>query len=424
MGNIGAQLGDMARRAAEDAAARGICPMCGGTREISRMRDTGFTRHSRNQTPAAQWVNERDGYGPYEKFYCPVCVQGCYHTVGSAWRETKGCSKVKAQSHWADVSEESLQRVINTCRNTYAGYLRRLPCPGTPEPAGLHEFMNGRCRHCLWIPANYHLPTLHQYVVFTRHAQSRWNEAQDNWDLLGMQGQSDHPLSGNGHSDAVALCDQIGRLRALPEEVFQRDPQAGWNARLLRPNVVYCSPLTRAMETAVIAYKPVLAELRTLKVMKEAREQKNFGGADCTGVAFGNGSIARVRQVMRGRGEAFERWAMAALQEFQIDVSDIREPWWDAAVEVQAAVDERIVAFLQKLRCHGSGSTSVVVGHSELFRSIFRQYITDPVIPGSPAHWVREHKIPNCGTVGFRLEWGPQGAKIKDVTPLLGTVMH
>ncbi|CAK0818320.1 unnamed protein product, partial [Prorocentrum cordatum] len=113
---------------------------------------------------------------------------------------------------------------------------------------------------------------------------------QASGDLIGLLWENDHGLTEDGLRMATALRQRIRAAREAPSGV---DAKAEWARHFMRPDAVFSSPLTRALETTCLALKDVIAT-RGVVVMREAREQKNLGGADSTGVAVGAGIRERL----------------------------------------------------------------------------------------------------------------------------------
>ena len=78
--------------------------------------------------------------------------------------------------------------------------------------------------------------------MLIRHAESEHNEAERNWDLKGLLLKRDHGITTAGYAQCDALQAYVAEQRA--------DAASPWaDARL----ELYASPLTRAVQTALIA---------------------------------------------------------------------------------------------------------------------------------------------------------------------------
>lgn len=259
-----------------------------------------------------------------------------------------------------------------------------------------------------------------QYVFFVRHGQSRWNAAQESFDVLSMYWENDHGLSAAGRAQAEELRQRlaIARVESSNQE---------WTQRLCEPDAVFVSPFTRAIQTAALGLPDILSQ-RPLRVMKEAREQKSLGGADCRGVAVGEGIVKRARADLASLfyDQAARERAVDEFDKLSVDTSDAREEWWNDTMDFGADVDEKLKRFLEKLSKQPDGSSSVVVGHSYMFRTLFQKcmqkeaHMKHPSIGASLCGKV----LPCCGVVGCKFEFSKNMYEIRDVAVLAGTKLE
>jgi len=280
---------------------------------------------------------------------------------------------------------------------------------------------------------------MRQTVFFVRHAESRWNRAQADYALMSMMWENDHGLTQEGRLQAEELrrrlrsareCLEAGDVSRLGGEV-----EGKWLQQLVNPDAVFSSPFTRAVCTSCIALRDLVRRQVPMVLIKEARESKNFGGADSTGVAVGEEIRDRVEEELRALYEEEEAPLRdAALKDFSslpLDVSDVSEPWWGGYLgDAEDHLNERVDALMSRLRgtrgnlpC-GGGST-VLVGHSLFFRTVFARYLGGrDAAQSSPSveESLQQYVLPFCGVVGATLEWDEAGnCCIVDARPLLGT---
>lgn len=278
----------------------------------------------------------------------------------------------------------------------------------------------------------------HRRLVFlVRHAESRWNRAKAELGVLSMLCENDHGLSEKGLAQAQTLRSLLKEARISLDSASSDQQEDPWLRRLLKPGVVYASPFTRAIETAVIGLRDILPNDR-VELMREAREHKNFGGADSTGIAVGDAIFARVDEDLRylysgSCGPEHIDEAVEHLNRITLDSSNVCDEWWgpftgDSEEDLRVRVDE----FVNRLRqtpaeasVDEAGSV-VVVGHSTFFRNLFQILLAQQTntLPsmGDPALLLKFHPMPCCGVVGAWFEWDPKGrASIVEVMPLLGT---
>merc|ERR1719473_2355293 len=85
-------------------------------------------------------------------------------------------------------------------------------------------------------------------VYFVRHAQSRWNLASHRpWRMARELFRVDHPLTAKGHQQALALRGAA----------FTGPAASGALEGLKGASVVYTSPYTRAVQTALTGLLPL-----------------------------------------------------------------------------------------------------------------------------------------------------------------------
>lgn len=215
----------------------------------------------------------------------------------------------------------------------------------------------------------------HQYLFFVRHAESRWNEAQAAHDIVAMFKETDHGISENGRQQAEALRGRIASSVGIEDE---------WTSRLWKPGMIFVSPLTRAIETAVIALRDVLATGEgELIVIKSAREKKGVFGADTTGQAVGDEIKERVENQLENLYEVEEHFKLSrsasnsgktseypkmqrtmstserlrkretlleSVDHMNLDVHDVQERWWDQVAETEVEFHTRLHEFMHQVR--------------------------------------------------------------------------
>eukprot|EP00930_Biecheleria_cincta_P029719 TRINITY_DN20640_c0_g1_i2.p1 TRINITY_DN20640_c0_g1~~TRINITY_DN20640_c0_g1_i2.p1 ORF type:complete len:353 (-),score=30.00 TRINITY_DN20640_c0_g1_i2:260-1318(-) len=146
-------------------------------------------------------------------------------------------------------------------------------------------------------------PVQTKRIFLIRHGESVWNKAQKNLNVSQMLAQVDHPLSVDGFQQGKDLARKLTAAVAELEKEGSSPSELGevsGNLRqLLSTEVVLASPLTRAVETALVGVGPILKRTGVLRLCRNAREKRNAGGRDTTGIARGEGEIAeRARKAL------------------------------------------------------------------------------------------------------------------------------
>ncbi|CAD7953363.1 unnamed protein product [Amoebophrya sp. A25] len=115
-------------------------------------------------------------------------------------------------------------------------------------------------------------------VYFVRHGESLWNEAQDGGLFWRMPGLFDAPLSSAGRRQ----CEDLAKVT---RQMFRDSP----------PSVIFCSPLTRAIQTAVIGFQDFVYSTPLL-LLPSAREKRgSIASVDSAGIAVGEDIINHVQ---------------------------------------------------------------------------------------------------------------------------------
>lgn len=238
-------------------------------------------------------------------------------------------------------------------------------------------------------------------VFFLRHGESEWNRGSRTWEMdaiCRMATLHDHALSEEGVRQARRLEGDILRAKVLSSD------EQGFETRFISARTILCSPLTRAVQTAVVALRPLLqasdavTPLR-VRLMKEIRERRTYGGRDTTGSRVGMSVNVGVRQWLASvMGEEFACEYDDALN--HVDYSNVQEQWWDNRAESLNAVEARISEFMEELRgTTAEQSPIIVVGHSIFFREVFRRY------GGTDAKAFCDKVLCNCGVVAVTFEF-------------------
>lgn len=325
-----------------------------------------------------------------------------------------------------------------------------------------------------------------QLVFFLRHAESRWNRAQTQRNIVQMIAENDHGLSKSGRRQAEDLRQSIQRILRVEEASIRAEALAtmeeeGGPSRLSRhsfkqepasslaeaeendaakvvkpkshradppsaleqemqryfmhPDAVLCSPFTRAITTGCLALPEILPNSR-MQLVKEVRERKNLGGMDSTGVAVGDDIPKRIEEELNylyGDVEEGERdRVLADFHSVVLDVSEVMDEWWGGMMgDDESIIFEHAIELMGRVRrtrgsMQGGGGTTIVVGHSLTFRTVFQSCLPKPADPDShEAKVVKSLKtniIPCCGVIGMLFTWDELGIpSIVKVIPVMGT---
>ncbi|KAK3235962.1 hypothetical protein CYMTET_53871 [Cymbomonas tetramitiformis] len=274
-------------------------------------------------------------------------------------------------------------------------------------------------------------PTLRKRVYVIRHGESKWNEAQESNNLVDMLKTVDHSLNEVGVQQAQGLearwkpiFAQEGTLESPVWKDVDAATQDVWEADFFRAGAIFASPLTRAVETALLGLKghPTLSQ-QGLTLLRNLREVKNVGGQDTVGKEIGDGIKVRVKKELEsvlGEGPQVDD-CLAYL-----DVNDCTSEWWSNAtdVEVGPAVKDRLNDVTSFLKFQNSPSI-ILVGHSLYFREFVRAYLAPEFSQEDPemAKKIWDNKLANAACLGLDMDFSAKTPSILRAKFLFGTTV-
>lgn len=242
-------------------------------------------------------------------------------------------------------------------------------------------------------------PSLVKKVFLIRHGESVWNKAQREKKVTQLLEQVDHPLSEEGLKQCLDLRDQVDAKKALDSSQLSAN-----EAQFLDAQIALSSPLSRAIQTALVGLHPILLRLGRLRLSRNAREKRNLGGRDTTGTAMGEAEIiARVHSALRAAGA--EESDIDRCLAVPLDSTEADNRWWNDSRESQSNVRERITEFMSQMRFLRE-ERIIVVGHSHFFRALVKQGLTSSAtIVGASRADVLSKKLVNCGVMAITLDF-------------------
>lgn len=298
-------------------------------------------------------------------------------------------------------------------RSRWAGFPAH-PCPPSRYfmPAHQHETVHSPDAERM--PVELEQGRVVVYLV--RHGQSRWNEAQKRRDVVGLVRGVDHQLTGIGVRQARALsshlCDLATSGSVAPSSSSDTDDLGD----ILGADAVWSSPLSRALQTALLGMTPVLMRqkptaspaLPPLVLKPVLREKKNLGGLDTIGSCRGHACVDRALRLF---GRSITQAEQAGMRRVEVDSTEAEHRWWSSGVETRSAVRRRIRQLLAEIQ--GSPHQSIVlVGHSHYFRELFRLCLNAGCVPDEQAEGLRRKKIGNCDVARCELDFSLDAERV------------
>lgn len=264
-----------------------------------------------------------------------------------------------------------------------------------------------------------------KHLFLIRHGESKWNAAKREKNVFKMVRQHDHPINEQGYRQAHAL--QVGLIHAVEEDkVRPNDPSKPRSLMqtLLRAEALWASPLTRAVQTALVALEPLLRMPgKQLELKIYAREKKNWGGFDSTGIvcgsACGQRALAELRSISTTE-VATEAEVTSKLSKLRLEPLETENNhWWSEGAESDESLGERMQELLLQMQ-YSTAESIVLVGHSHFFRGFFQRYLHPSVHHRSPemATELQSSSVPNCAVLHCQLDFGCSPFVVTSVTQI------
>ncbi|KAJ8606491.1 hypothetical protein CTAYLR_005901 [Chrysophaeum taylorii] len=226
-------------------------------------------------------------------------------------------------------------------------------------------------------------------VFLIRHGESEWNVAQRQFDVVGMFGQFDHGLTNRGARQAEAL---RRRVRGANKTDAARLEFEGATR-------VYCSPLTRAVQTALIALAGHRAlRDRGLTLADDLRELVYpVGGFDSIKRNPLDASLRRARDTLGPR-------LAGQIERGRRYVDDEVAAAWYA--ETRRGAASRLARFVFTTLCgpEGDDDPVIVVGHSLFFMALVNNFASEHLRVQDPvARRLATSKLDNAAVARLTL---------------------
>ena len=266
--------------------------------------------------------------------------------------------------------------------------------------------------------ANERAPELPQQMVLfvVRHGESEWNQARAENNFFAMAGSYDHPLNSTGLQQAKVLASS-----------WPSSEVAGAMKRAR----VYSSPLTRAVQTAMMGFAAhPRVEGEGVCLVRAAREVKHSVlNLDSVGIAVSGGVHARACD------EAARHLApedLELLQRTKLQAAEAQEKWWTSNYDTQEEIDLRVAELFARIRSDVAAATdenswslasgtepdpelpaAIIVAHSIFIREMVRRC----TVAGTPfsetdlAAELTEGKLCNAGSIQLTVRFLPPKAQ-------------
>jgi broad specificity phosphatase PhoE len=226
------------------------------------------------------------------------------------------------------------------------------------------------------------------------------------------------------HVDVLLPSSQPQRAASAPAA----DREAALLRDLCGAKLILCSPLTRALQTCLIALGHACnlrSPGRHVHLAPNAREKRNHGAVDSIGCAIGEAEVrARLMQTTAELYEGDADAASRAVGGIELEDLEVRQRWWcTSPAESELEVHQRLAEFVRQIQ-YASEETIVLVGHSHWIRELLREYLHASVGRRDPefAKRLASRKLSNCGVARLAFDFDESDeTPITDVQLLCGT---
>lgn len=288
---------------------------------------------------------------------------------------------------------------------------------------------DGKLQPCQVMLKRFPAPQRTELTFFViRHGESKWNEAMAE-KAVGAMCDTDHELNIVGINQAIEFNK---RWKESQPENFP--PPLSDHIQMFREaDQAIASPLSRAVQTALITLHGHPALSKGLTLSRLIREQKNTGGFDTVGSAVGSDISKKVEEALAKEfaekepspEEDPEGKDRAASYMVPIDPGDAASDWWTKINDKDS--QEQILARLKDwlgsvhLRSHHG---TIFVGHSLFFKALMVYFTGQTMKKKDEAFYdkLRSSKLCNAGCAAVTMTFeDPSKPEIIDVQLLFDT---
>jgi broad specificity phosphatase PhoE len=260
---------------------------------------------------------------------------------------------------------------------------------------------------------------LQKKIFVIRHGESKWNESQSGKDIKGMVSQYDHELTQNGIQQAQSFNQKWKNLQSTKN--INSEENNKHIETFLSAESIYVSPLTRAIETAMLTCESHPAMGKGITLLRNIREIKNFGSFDTVGKYEGDEIVSNVRKIVQNDIGADFGTAI------NFNINDAYGPWW-TPLEVKENHDDvhaRFIDLWNYLHYGTDAEIIILVGHSHFFRHMMKDYMSKEFKSREPA-WTKKLescKLDNGAGMLVTVDWLPNEAEpvISDASLVFGS---
>jgi bisphosphoglycerate-dependent phosphoglycerate mutase len=212
------------------------------------------------------------------------------------------------------------------------------------------------------------------------------------------------------HENGNAECQEELDRQSTVSIVMRQTRREEFRERFLCADKVYCSPLTRAIQTAYVGLQHHPAMMKNgLVLMSLIREIKGIAGFDSIGIAHGDAIRERVR------AEFSKILGQSKTDELMLDLiyaNDAAHPWWTPiqSFDTKSEQLERVLEFVNFTRYCGD-EIPIFVGHSLFFKLFCSQRISSTLMKNRPALAanLRRYKLSNATVIAVALKYYDDG---------------
>lgn len=259
----------------------------------------------------------------------------------------------------------------------------------------------------------------------------RVRECKEEEDMLKAEVVEEAPV-GSYRSNADDLISAFHKtdVKIREDKAAAARRRSDYIELFLHADKAYSSPLTRALETALVSLEGHHVLGKTgLQLYSIIREVKNIGGLDTVGIEVGEGIGRRAKAELSA---VLTPQRAADLLDLELHVNDADQVWWTPMASYDSEKDQqdRIQEFITFMR-YCDGKIPIVVGHSLFFKAFYSKRISRSLSANRKylSHNLQKFRLSNASMLAVTVVFGDVAngcseASILDADLIFGGGFH
>jgi len=204
-------------------------------------------------------------------------------------------------------------------------------------------------------------------------------------------------------------------------------------AGLLRPEIVYVSPLTRAVQTAQLALLPLLEAAGVVEVKANARQRRgltnpNMSIGTVSGDAMRHRCVEKFRELAASEQGLCDEASLEQIEASELDTVEAEARWWSDKTESERDFQARVAELVSQIR-YSPHESLVLVTHDDVFHELLGRHThtSAHVRQGPLLKQMTSGSVPSCQLLWCCMDFGREHAQpitdVVDMSSLLQVAM-